>query len=94
MIEWILWPSVYLSLFVTIFWMHVYYSSQNNEGRLNKYPKISVVVPAYNEEKTVGKTIESIFEIDYPRDKIEVIAVNHGSDYKTGEIINNFGNKI
>lgn len=46
---------------------------------------ISVLVPAWNEEKTIKNTIESIFEIDYPIQ--EVIILNNGSTDKTKEIV-------
>lgn len=46
-------------------------------------PKISFVIPAYNEEKAIGKTIERVYAIDYPQEKIEVITVNDGSKDET-----------
>lgn len=49
-----------------------------------KHYSISVLVPAWNEEKTIKNTIESIFEIDYPIQ--EVIILNDGSTDKTKEI--------
>jgi len=49
-----------------------------------RYPMISVVIPAYNEEKVISKTIESVLEIDYP--KKEIIVVDDGSKDKTLQI--------
>jgi cellulose synthase/poly-beta-1,6-N-acetylglucosamine synthase-like glycosyltransferase len=40
-------------------------------------PFVSVVVPAYNEEKTIVLAVQSILSSDYPR--FEVIVVNDGS---------------
>src|SRR5208337_3313241 len=37
-------------------------------------PAVSVLMPCYNEGKTVYETIESISKSDYPSDKFEVIA--------------------
>mgnify|MGYP000191301550 CR=1 FL=1 len=36
--------------------------------------KISIIVPAYNEEFTVAKTIKSLLKLDYPKDKLEYFA--------------------
>jgi len=49
--------------------------------------QISIVIPAYNEEKFIGKTIESIQSIHYPRDHFEIIVVSDGSTDQTNEII-------
>jgi len=40
-------------------------------------PLVSVVVPAYNEEKVILRTIESLLASDYP--KLEIIVVDDGS---------------
>jgi len=42
-------------------------------------PKVSVIVPTYNEGKFVSRTLEALMEVDYPGDLIEVIAVDDGS---------------
>ncbi|WP_053365627.1 polysaccharide deacetylase family protein [Bacillus sp. FJAT-27245] len=40
-------------------------------------PLVSVVIPAYNEERVIKKTIESIMDSDYPN--LEIIVVDDGS---------------
>jgi peptidoglycan-N-acetylglucosamine deacetylase len=42
-------------------------------------PKVAIIVPCYNEEKTVAKTILSLLALDYPREMLEVLVVNDGS---------------
>lgn len=44
-------------------------------------PFVSVIVPAYNEENTIGLSIRSILRSDYP--SFEVIVVNDGSTDRT-----------
>jgi cellulose synthase/poly-beta-1,6-N-acetylglucosamine synthase-like glycosyltransferase len=44
-------------------------------------PPISIIVPAYNEEKAIDKTLRSIIEADYPNK--EVIVVDDGSTDNT-----------
>ncbi len=52
---------------------------------------VSIIVPAYNEEVTAIKTIQSLLEIDYPH--FEIIFIDDGSKDKTYEIVNNaYGN--
>ncbi|MHB8483643.1 MAG: glycosyltransferase family 2 protein [Nitrospiria bacterium] len=47
--------------------------------------RISVIVPAYNEEKTLRSCLESILASDYP--DFEVIVVNDGSTDRTGNVV-------
>ncbi|MDR1397061.1 MAG: glycosyltransferase [Desulfarculales bacterium] len=48
-------------------------------------PRISVLVPAYNEGSQVLATLRSICASDYPREKIQVIAIDDGSKDDTWE---------
>ncbi len=49
-------------------------------------PRVSVVIAAHNEEKVIEDKIRNTLELDYPRDKIEILIGSDGSDDKTDEI--------
>jgi biofilm PGA synthesis N-glycosyltransferase PgaC len=49
-------------------------------------PFVSIIVPAYNERAVVGKRIENLLSLDYPRHKYEIIVVESGSTDGTYEI--------
>ncbi len=51
-------------------------------------PLVSILVPAYNEEKIIAKTIESLEALDYKN--FEVIVINDGSKDRTAEIVENY----
>jgi glycosyltransferase involved in cell wall biosynthesis len=51
----------------------------------NTIPKISVVIPAYNSEKTIKATIESVFNQSFS--DFELIVINDGSQDSTLEVI-------
>lgn len=53
-------------------------------------PAVSILIPAYNEEKIIKQKLESIFTSDYPKDKIEVIVGSDTSTDKTNEIVQSF----
>lgn len=57
-------------------------------------PKVSVVVPVYNGEKTVEACLKSLLALDYPEDHRELIFVDNASTDKTTEILRCYGNKI
>jgi len=46
-------------------------------------PSLSVVIPAYNEGEMVGRAIDSVAAAHYPRDRIEIIAIDDGSSDDT-----------
>ena len=56
-------------------------------GKDEELPLLTVIVPAYNEGKYVVTSLESILACDYPAEKLEVIAVNDGSEDDTWEWI-------
>src|SRR5918911_1632024 len=57
----------------------------------HKTPKISVILPARNEEKYIAKCLDSILKQDYIN--FEIIAVNDSSTDRTGDIIRQFTRK-
>lgn len=57
-------------------------------------PKISVLIPAYNEGKNIAKTIDSVYASDYPKSKMEVIVVDDGSTDNTIEILEKYSGVI
>jgi biofilm PGA synthesis N-glycosyltransferase PgaC len=52
---------------------------------LNRYPSISIVFPAYNEERVIESRIKSLAQCDYPGG-LELIIVNDSSEDRTEEI--------
>lgn len=55
---------------------------------LTSFPKITVIVPAYNEEKVIERTIQALMDTKY-QDK-EIIVVDDGSKDKTFEIMSKY----
>ncbi len=56
-------------------------------------PTVTIVIPCMNEEKSIAKTIEKSFAADYPKEKLEVIAINDGSTDHTGEVLSQMKEK-
>jgi len=53
-------------------------------------PAVTLIVPAYNEERCLSKKFANIKAISYPRAKMEVIFVSDGSTDRTNEILSSF----
>src|SRR5438552_313517 len=53
-------------------------------------PNVSILVPVKNEEKVVGRLLDAITKLDYPKENLEVVVVEDGSRDRTLEICNHF----
>ncbi len=51
-------------------------------------PSVSLLIAAYNEEKIIERKILNALEIDYPREKLDIVVVSDGSTDRTDEITN------
>lgn len=55
--------------------------------------KLSIIIPAHNEEATIGQVLEKINRLDVGSWQKEVIVINDGSTDKTKHILNNISSK-
>jgi hyaluronan synthase len=67
----------------TVLWWR-YRSYPLTEGPL---PKVTVIIPAYNEGAMVEKAIYSVVASDYPADRLEIFCIDDGSKDDTWEYI-------
>ncbi|MDP6858063.1 MAG: glycosyltransferase [Candidatus Nitrosopelagicus sp.] len=61
------------------------------ENSSNQLPKVSIILPARNEEKFIGKCLKSFVNQDYTN--YEIMAIDDSSDDKTWEIIEEYAKK-
>jgi len=54
------------------------------------WPAISIVVPAYNEERAIRRTIESLLELDYPHDRRQILIISDASADGTDDIVREY----
>ena len=79
-----------LSLMVIIYFPH--------RKEMFSYPKgkpepVSIVMPCYNEGESIGKAIENLLSMNYPKDMIEIIVVDDKSKDNSVEIIKKYVKK-
>jgi poly-beta-1,6 N-acetyl-D-glucosamine synthase len=56
----------------------------SGSGLINRTPLVTVIVPAYNEERAIGKTIEALLRLSYVNK--EIIVIDDGSTDRTLEV--------
>ena len=54
---------------------------------------VTFLITAYNEEKDIRKKIEDTLNLDYPKDKLEIIVASDASSDKTDEIVKEFSDR-
>jgi cellulose synthase/poly-beta-1,6-N-acetylglucosamine synthase-like glycosyltransferase len=74
------------SIFINITWIVFHFWRKERNYALKKYPSLSVIIPAHNEEKYIEKTIKGVLNTDYPGRR-EIIIINDGSTDGTGAIL-------
>ena len=89
----------YFGLFTAIFFLLTMFENKKElkNPKPKKLPTVTIVVPAYNEEKTISKTLQSLLNLNYPKNKLEIIAVDDGSTdntYKAAKQFTSQGVKV
>lgn len=89
---------VFLSVYVQVFFFVTFLENRkriiirDGKIKLNFYPSVTVAVPCWNEENTIEKTIHSLLNLNYPKDKLKIFLIDDGSTDNTWNVINKFIN--
>ncbi len=57
---------------------------------MNDLPSVSVIVPCRNEQKFIGPCLDSLIANDYPKDRIEILAVDGFSEDATRNVLQQY----
>ncbi len=94
--EAILYLLVFLAMYVQVFFLVTLFENRkkilvsSGHVKLGSYPAVTIMVPSFNEEKTINKTIHSILNLNYPKDKLKVFLIDDGSTDGTWDVISKF----
>lgn len=78
--------SIFMALYFAIFVFSTIFEYKDEiyyKPKRKFQPKVSLVVPCYNEEENISKTLQSILCLDYPKENIEIIVIDDGSTDNT-----------
>ena len=65
--------------------------SFRDESEREDWPLITLLVPAYNEQKVIRQKIENTFDLDYPADRLKIVVVSDGSTDQTNAMLASYG---
>lgn len=92
--EILIYPFLFVTVFFEVFLLVTFMSEPARTRRAKTLsidtPNVSVIVPCYNEEKTIGGTVESLLALDYPKDKLTIVLVDDGSKDGTAAVMDAF----
>lgn len=93
----LIWFMIAYQFVLTVFGFINYVRSMKEkeevDGQSFTYPSCSILIPAHNEEKVIGATIESMLKLDYPKKKLRIIVINDGSTDTTKKIIERYAKR-
>lgn len=68
-----------------------YYARTSCNIRKQTYvPKVSLIIPTFNEYHTILQKLQNIKQLEYPKDKLEVIVVDSASTDGTTDLVRHF----
>lgn len=84
-----LYICLFIALYFEVFLLITFFEkrpSKKDRTLPKHFPSVSMLVPCYNEERTVGATIESLLALQYPKEKLEIVIIDDGSTDGTAAI--------
>jgi len=59
----------------------------------NYTPKVTIIIPTYREAKLIENRLDNIYNQNYPKELIEIIVIDSGSDDETPVIVEKWASK-
>lgn len=85
-----IWIIISINAILLIAGYMYYLETERREIHLldeSECPTVSILIPAHNEEKVIGRTVLSMISLNYPADKLEIVVINDNSNDRSAEIL-------
>jgi cellulose synthase/poly-beta-1,6-N-acetylglucosamine synthase-like glycosyltransferase len=84
----LMYPFLFLSMYFQVLLLMSFFENkkrieEESERAVTDFPTVTIAVPCWNEEKTLGATLDSLLTLDYSLDKLSIIVVDDGSKDNT-----------
>lgn len=94
--EYFLYIFLFMTLYFQIFLLISFFEKKDDvditKVSLNEdeYLSVTIIVPCFNEETTVQRTIYSLLNLKYPKDKLTIMIIDDGSTDNTWNVVQEF----
>ena len=58
-----------------------------------RWPSVTITVPVYNALSSIAATLESLLELDYPRNQLEILVISDASTDGTDDVVRGFADR-
>ena len=82
--------SLYFEVFMLVSFLNRRHVAAGHPEDGAHTPSIAIIVPCWNEVKTLAVTMHSLLALEYPHDKLEILVVDDGSTDNTLEVARTF----
>ncbi len=93
----LIWFMIAYQLVLTLAGFFHYRSSLKEKKSVDaqqfEYPRVSILIPAHNEEMVIARTVEAMLNLEYPPDRLDILVINDGSSDLTAEIVNGYARR-
>lgn len=87
----VIWFMIGYQFVLTIFGYVGFLRSRRERREIDaasfELPACTILIPAHNEEKVIGRTLEAMLALRYPADRLRIVVINDGSTDGTGAIV-------
>jgi cellulose synthase/poly-beta-1,6-N-acetylglucosamine synthase-like glycosyltransferase len=72
----------FLAVYIQVFFLVTFLENRRKiqirteKVNLKKYHGVTVIIPCWNEANTISKTVQSLIDINYPQDKLNIFLVD------------------
>jgi cellulose synthase/poly-beta-1,6-N-acetylglucosamine synthase-like glycosyltransferase len=86
---------IFVALYFEVFLLISIFESKKtrkSEDLEYYYPPVTILIPCWNEENTIKGTVDSLMNLDYPKDKMHIMIVDDGSTDNSLEVLKQYDN--
>lgn len=84
----IIWGLMFVNLALVIGGYTYYVKTLNKiPPDLDDYPMVSLLIPAHNEGKVIGRTVQAMLALDYPPDRLQIVVINDNSSDNSRQLL-------
>lgn len=82
-----------LTIFGYINYLKSFHERKSVDATQYDFPTCTIMIPAHNEAVVIGRTVESMLKLEYPKEKLSILVINDGSKDETASIVQAFADQ-